>query len=175
MNDTITTIKERRSCRSFKSDPVPPELIDAVIEAGLWAPSGMGKQSSIIVEVTEPTLRAKLAEANRLIGGWPQGFDPFYGAPTVLVVLASADVPTAVYDGSVTLQNLMLAAHSLGLASIWVHRAKEEFEQDEWKDLLADLGLEGSWVGIGHCALGYTKTAPAAGAERRERRAFRIR
>ena len=175
MNDTIATIKGRRSCRSFKSDPVAPELIDAVIDAGLWAPSGMGKQSPIVIEVTEPALRARLTEANRLIGGWPEGFDPFYGAPTVLVVLASADVPTAVYDGSVTLQNLMLAAHSLGLASIWIHRAREEFEQDEWKGLLADLGLEGSWIGIGHCALGYAKTAPAAGAKRREKRVFNIR
>lgn len=175
MNDVIATIHERRSCRSFKPEPILPEVIDAVIDAGLWAPSGMGKQSSIIIEVSEPKLRARLAEANRLIGGWPEGFDPFYGAPTVLTVLASADVPTAIYDGSVTLQNLMLAAQSLGLASIWIHRAKEEFEQDEWKALLAELGLEGEWIGVGHCALGYAKAAPAAGAERRPNRAFRLR
>lgn len=167
MNEVLKAIKERRSCRAFKADPVPRELLDQVTEAGTWAPSGMGKQSPVIIEVSDPALRDRLAEANRLIGGWPEGFDPFYGAPTILIVLAQADVPTAIYDGSLVMQNLMLAAHSLGLASIWIHRAKEEFEQDEWKALLTQLGLEGEWIGIGHCALGYAKKEAASAAERR--------
>ncbi len=154
-NTIIEAMKTRRSCRAFKADPLPRELVEQVAEAGLWAASGMGRQSVRIVAVTDKALRDRFAEANRAIGGWPEGFDPFYGAPVILAVVADQAVPTAVYDGSLALGNLMLAAHSLGLASIWIHRAKEEFESDEGKAFLKSLGFEGDWVGVGHCALGY--------------------
>ncbi len=154
-NPVIEAIKTRRSCRAFKSAPVPRELVEKVAEAGLWAASGMGRQSARIIAITDKALRDRIAEQNRAIGGWDKGFDPFYGAPVILAVVADKTAPTAIYDGSLALGNLMLAAHSLGLASIWIHRAKEEFESEEGKALLKTLGLEGDWIGIGHCAIGY--------------------
>ena len=117
-------------------------------------------------------LRDKIAEDNRKIGGWGEGFDPFYGAPVILMVLGNKEVPTHVYDGSLMMGNLMLAAHSLGLGSIWIHRAKEELEMDEYKELLKSLGVEGEWEGIGHCAIGYADGNLPAAAARKENRVF---
>lgn len=117
MNEVEKCIRERRSTPRFKQVPVARELVERVIEAGLWAPSGMGKQSPIIVAVTNRKLRDELAEENRRIMGAPEGMDPFYGAPVVLVVLASAAMPTRVYDGSATIENMLLAAQSLGLGA----------------------------------------------------------
>ena len=125
-----------------------------------------------MIAVTDKALRDKIAEDNRKIGGWQEGFDPFYGAPVILIVLADKNWPTAVYDGSLVMGNLMLAAHSLGLGSIWIHRAKEEFETDEYKQLLADLGVEGEWEGIGHCAVGYIDGQAPKAAPRKEGRVF---
>ena len=166
-NPVIEAMKTRRSCRKFKADPVPRELVEQIAEAGLWAASGMGKQAAKIVVVTDKALRDRLAEQNRRIGGWPEGFDPFYGAPVVLAVVADKEAFTAVYDGSLVMGNLMLAAHSLGVDSIWIHRAKEEFESEEGKALLKSLGIEGDWEGIGHCALGYAAAPLPAGAPRK--------
>ena len=109
----------------------------------------------IILAVTNKELRDRLSEMNRKIGGWDEGFDPFYGAPVVLVVLAEKDWPTHVYDGSLVMGNLMLAAHTEGIGSCWIHRAKEEFESEEGKQILSDLGVTGEYEGIGHCILGY--------------------
>ena len=128
MNDIIKAMKERRSIRSFKPDMPSKEDLDTIIEAGLYAPNAMGTQQTIIVAVTDKELRDKLAAANAKIGGWEEGFDPFYGAPAVLIVLADKTWPMRVYDGSLAMGNMLLAAHSLGLGGIWVHRAKEEFE-----------------------------------------------
>ena len=142
------------------------------LRAGLYAASGMGKQAAIVVAVTKKELRDKIAEDNRKIGGWGEGFDPFYGAPVILMVLGNKEVPTHVYDGSLMMGNLMLAAHSLGLGSIWIHRAKEELEMDEYKELLKSLGVEGEWEGIGHCAIGYADGNLPAAAARKENRVF---
>ena len=172
MNEIIKAMEERRSIRKFKSDMVPKEQIEQVIEAGLYAASGMGKQAAMILAVTDKKLRDKISEDNRKIGGWNEGFDQFYGAPDILVVLGNKAVPTHVYDGSLAMGNLMLAAHSLGLGSIWIHRAKEEFETDTYKQLLKDLGVEGEWEGIGHCALGYMDQDLPAAAERKAGRVF---
>ena len=109
----------------------------------------MGKQSPIILAVTNKELRDQFSEENRKIMGAPVGMDPFYGAPVILVVLANKAVPTHVYDGSLVMGNLMNAAESLGVASIWIHRAKEEFESDFGKKILADLGIQGEYEGIG--------------------------
>lgn len=155
MNEILKAMHDRRSTRKFKPDAVPRELIEQVVDAGIWAPSGMNRQSTIVVAVTNKELRDRLSEANRAIGGWPEGFDPFYGAPVVLIVLARKDVPTHVYDGALAMGNMLLAAHTLGLGSCWIHRAKEEFESDEFKALLTELGVEGDYEGIGHCILGY--------------------
>ena len=158
-NQVIDAIESRRSCRRYRPDMVPDELVDQVAEAGLWAASGMGRQDPVIVRVTDRALRDRLSEANREIMG--VDFDPFYGAPVVLVVLAPKDVPTRVYDGSLVMGNMMLAAHALGLGSCWVHRAREEFERPEWRGLLARLGLEGEYEGIGHLVLGYSDDGEA--------------
>ena len=167
MNETLKVLETRRSCRNFKPDMLKKEDLDAIIKAGTYAATGMGKQSPIIVAVTNTELRDALSEENRKIGGWNEGFDPFYGAPAVLIVLANKDVPTYVYDGSLVMGNLMNAAESLGVASIWIHRAKEEFDSEFGKDLLKKLGVEGNFEGIGHCALGYA-AEPAKGAAPRK-------
>ena len=117
MNETLKNIRERRSIRQFRPDPVPDEMLKQIIEAGLYAPSGRNHQSSVILAITDPALIAKLSDANRKIWGKPEGVDPFFGAPVVLVVLDKADWRNRVYDGSLVMGNLMLAAHSLGLGS----------------------------------------------------------
>ena len=169
-NQIINNMITRRSCRKFKDDMPSQELIDEVIQAGLYAASGKGKQCPIIVAVTNKELRDRLSLMNRKIGGWDS--DSFYGAPVVLIVLAPKDVPTYIYDGSLVIGNMMLAAHSLGLASIWIHRAKQEFESEEGKQILKDLGIEGDYEGIGHCVIGYAACAEAAPIPSKEGRVF---
>lgn len=172
MNEIIRAMEERRSIRSFKPEMPPKEVLQQIVEAGLYAASGKGKQAAIVVAVTNKALRDKLAEENRRIAGAPEGSDPFYGAPAVLVVLGRKDWPTHVYDGSLVMGNLLLAAHALGLGSIWIHRAKEEFEEPEYQQLLKDLGVEGEWEGIGHCAVGYLNGEAPAPAPRKPGRVF---
>lgn len=174
MNETIKTLENRRSCRSFKPDMVKEEDLKQIIEAGTFAATGMGKQSPIIIAVTDKETRDLISEENRKIGGWNEGFDPFYGAPVILIVLADKNVPTYVYDGSLVMGNLMNAAESLGVANIWIHRAKEEFESDFGKDILKKLGIEGDYEGIGHCALGYAAKEPNAAAPRKENYVYYI-
>ena len=142
MNDTLKVLETRRSCRNFKPDMIPEETLEEILKAGTYAATGMGKQSPIIIAVTKKELRDQLSEENRKIMGAPEGMDPFYGAPVILIVLAKKTVPTHVYDGSLVMGNLMNAAESLGVANIWIHRAKEEFESDFGKKILADLGIE---------------------------------
>ena len=172
MNEIIRAMEERRSIRSFKPEMPPKEVLQQIVEAGLYAASGKGQQAAIVVAVTNKALRDKLAEENRRIAGAPEGSDPFYGAPAVLVVLGRKDWPTHVYDGSLVMGILRLAAHALGLGSIWIHRAKEEFEEPEYQQLLKDLGVEGEWEGIGHCAVGYLNGEAPAPAPRKPGRVF---
>lgn len=153
MTDVLNKIKTRRSIRKFKSDMIPREVLDQIIEAGTYAATGMNRQTPIIIAVTNKELRDKLSKMNADIMGTDT--DPFYGAPVVLIVLASKERYTYIYDGSLVMGNLMLAAHELGVGSCWIHRAKEEFESEEGKAILAELGIEGEYEGIGHCVLGY--------------------
>ena len=171
MNTIIDEMKNRRSIRSFK--PTLPERadIEKIIEVGLYAASGMGRQAPIIVAVTNKELRDRLSRQNASIMG-KEGIDPFYGAPAVLIVLADKSVPTCVYDGSLVMGNMMLAAYSLGLGSCWIHRAKEEFESEEGKALLKALGVEGDYEGIGHCVIGYPAGEEPEAKERREGRVY---
>ena len=118
MNETLKVLETRRSCRSFKPDMVKDDDLKAIIKAGTYAATGMGKQSPLIIAVTSKELRDEISEENRKIGGWGEGFDPFYGAPVILIVLANKDVPTYVYDGSLVMGNLMNAAESLGAVSL---------------------------------------------------------
>lgn len=168
--EAYTDLITRRSVRRYKNTPVPRELIERVINAGLHAPSGLNKQSSIIVAVTDRSLRDRIAQLNAAAMG--RDTDPFYGAPVVLVVLANKKVPTYIYDGSLTMGNLMLAAHECGLGSCWIHRAREVFDSDEGREILANLGISGDYEGIGNCILGFADTELPEPAERREGRVF---
>ena len=170
--DAFEIIKDRRSVKKYTDKPVPRELIEKVCRAGTWAATGMGRQSPIILAVTNKEVRNKLSEINAEVMGAKN--DPFYGAPVVLVVLADKAFPTHVYDGSLTMQNLMLAAHELGVSSCWIHRAKEEFDSEEGKELLRAAGVEGDYEGIGHCILGYADGEYPAAPERKEGRVFYI-
>ncbi len=174
MNETLKVLETRRSCRNFKPDMIKKDELDAILRAGTYAATGMGKQSPIIIAVTNKELRDEIMEENRKIGGWQEGFDPFYGAPVILVVLANKAVRTYMYDGSLVMGNLMNAAESLGVASIWIHRAKEEFESEFGKNLLKKLGVEGEFEGIGHCALGYAAELAKAPAPRKENYVYRV-
>lgn len=175
MNEVIKAMIERRSIRKFKPDMPGKEALKQIIEAGLYAANGMGKQATIIVSVTNREVRDKLSAVNCKIGGWKEGFDPFYGAPAILIVLADKSWVNRVYDGSLVIGNMLLAAHSLGLGSIWIHRAKEEFEMDEYKKLLNELGIEGEWEGIGHCAVGYIDGDIPKAAKRKDGRVYWIK
>ncbi len=174
MNEVLKAMKERRSIRKFKPEMPERENLERIIEAGLYAPSARGRQAAIVAAVTNKELRDKFTAINCKIGGWDPSFDPFYGAPAILVVLAEKDWANRVYDGSLVMGNMLLAAHSLGLGGIWIHRAKEEFEMPEYKALLKELGVEGEWEGIGHCAVGYAQGELPKAAERKENRVFWI-
>ena len=154
MNPVLEQIKNRKSTKKFTGQPVEKEKVEAVVEAGTWAPTGMNRQAPIILAVTNPEVRDAISKENAKILG-KEGIDPFYGAPVILVVLADKNVPTHVYDGSVVMENMLLAADALDLGACWIHRAKEEFDSDFGKDLLKQLGIEGEYEGIGHVALGY--------------------
>lgn len=155
MSEVFKAIETRRSVRKYQNKDVPKELIEQVAKAGTYAATGMNRQSPIIVAVSDRELRDRLSAMNAEIMGKEEGFDPFYGAPVVLIVLADKTMPTYLYDGSLVLGNMMLAAHDLGLGSCWIHRAKEEFESVEGKRILKSLGIEGNYEGIGHLILGY--------------------
>ena len=171
MNEVIKAMKERRSIRSFKAEMPKKEELEQIIEAGLYAASGMGRQSAIIVAITNKDVRDRLMKANQKIMN-VEDRDPFYGAPAILVVLAPKEEANHVYDGSLVMGNLMLATHALGLGGIWIHRAKQEFEEEEWKQLLKDLGVEGEYEGIGHCAIGYIEGEIPEAKPRKENRVY---
>ena len=165
MNETIKNLIERRSVKSYSQAMPPQEILSQILQAGIYAPNGRGMQSPIVVAVTDPKTRDQLSRMNAEIMG--ADFDPFYGAPVVLVVLADKSKPTYLYDGSLVMGNLMNAAHALGLGSCWIHRAKEEFESEEGKALLKKWGIDGDYEGIGHCILGYA-AGPAPQAKPRK-------
>lgn len=167
MSDLMNEMLTRRSVRKYKPDMVPQEILEQIVEAGTYAATGMGKQSPIILAVTNRELRDRLSRMNAQIMGAGDA-DPFYGAPVVLVVLADKSRPTHVYDGSLVMGNLMLAAHHFGLGSCWIHRAREEFESEEGKEILRALGIEGDYEGIGHVALGYALKEPAEAKPRKD-------
>lgn len=151
--EVLQAIKSRRSIRKYKKEQITDEQLNAILEAGTYAPTGMGMQSPVIVAIQKPELIEKLSKMNAAVMG--SSSDPFYGAPTVLVVLADPQRGTYVEDGSLVMGTLLLAAHAVGVDSCWIHRAKEEFESEEGKELLRQWGIPENYVGIGHCILGY--------------------
>ena len=159
-NETLHTLETRRSCRAYK-----PEELEAVLRAGTFAPSAMNRQSAKIVVVQDAETRAQLTRMNAAVMG--NTGDPMYGAPTILVVLADANARCGVQDGSLVMGNLMNAAAAIGLGSCWINRAKEEFETEEGKALLKKWGIEGDYIGVGHCILGYPAEEPRPAAHRK--------
>ena len=157
--EALESLVTRVSVKKYKSDPVPQELIDKIIEAGTHAANGLNKQSPIILAVTNKEVRDKLSFLNAGKDPFKRA-DPFYGAPVVLVVLANKDVHTYLYDGSLVMGNMLTAAHALGLGACWIHRAKETFEMEEGKAILKELGIEGDYEGIGNCVIGYPEIVP---------------
>ena len=165
--DAMQNMLTRRSMRQYKPDPIPRDVLEKIVEAGTWAATGMNKQAPIIIAVTNKAMRDRLSRMNAAVMGSDN--DPFYGAPVVLIVLADkATAGTYLYDGSLVMGNLMLAAHAQGIASCWIHRAKQEFESEEGKAILRDLGIEGDYEGIGHCILGYAAGPEPAPKPRKE-------
>ena len=159
MNKTIEDLMNRRSIRKYKPEQISRQELDTVLNAGICAPTGMNRQSPILIAVQNKQVRDKLSKMNAAVMG--SDSDPFYGAPTVIVVLAAAESPHAVQDGSLVMGNLMNAAKAIGLGSCWINRAKEMFETEEGKQLLAEWGVLGDYIGIGHCILGYPDEEPA--------------
>lgn len=166
--DALQAMLTRKSVKKYRSDPVPKEMLDTIIAAGLKAPSGRNRQPSIILAVTNKEVRDELSAVN--MPGVP---DPFYGAPAVLVVLADKSASTYLYDGALVMENMLLAAHALGLGACWIHRAKETFEKPEGKALLQKLGIEGDYEGIGNCIVGYPDVEPPE-KPRRENRVYYV-
>lgn len=150
----------RRSVRKYSDRPVEDEKLDKVLTAGLYAPTGMNNQSPVLVAVRDKATRDELSRMNAAVMG--ASGDPFYGAPCVIVVLSDPERMTWVEDGSLVLGNLMNAAHSLGLGSCWIHRAKECFDTPEGKALLRAWGVPENYRGVGNCILGYAAEEPEA-------------
>lgn len=168
MGETLKVLETRRSCRAYRPELIAEDKLDAIIRAGTYAATGMGKQSPVIIAVTNKELRDRISAMNAKVMGQCGDFDPFYGAPEILIVLADKSVPTHVYDGSLVLGNMMNAAEDVGVATCWIHRAKEEFESDEGKEILKSLGITGDYEGIGHLAVGYAAAPAKAPAPRKE-------
>ncbi len=173
MNETIQKMLERRSIRKYKKDPIPEEVLTTIIEAGIHAASGRNIQTPIVVAVENAEDVAALSKANAAVMGSTS--DPFYGAPVVLAVLAEKTAGTYVYDGSLVMGNLMLAAHACGVGSCWIHRAREVFSQPEWIEWLHKIGVEAEVEGIGFCILGYADCDLPKAPPRREKRVFRVK
>ena len=171
-NEVLDTIKARRSIRAYRPDAVPAELLDAVLEAGTYAPNGRGHQSPVIVAVTSEKYRREIAELNAGVMG--STGDPYYGAPVVILVLADGTASTFVEDGSCVLENMMLAAASLGLGSVWVHREREIFDSERGKALLREWGQPETLRGVGSIALGYPAAAPGEAAKRKDGYIIRV-
>lgn len=173
MNETLKVLKERRSVRKYKAEQIRDEELNAILEAGTWAPSAKGLQTSVMVVVQDPETIAWMSKLNAEIQGNP-GTDPFYGAPTVVVVLGDGEKLNWLQDGSLVMGNLMTAAAALGLGSCWINRAMETFELPEGKALLAKWGLGENWKGVGYCVLGYTDAAVLGDKARKEDRVLHV-
>lgn len=164
-NLVLENIRNRRSVRAYKPDAVPQNLLDAVLEAGTYAPTGGGRQSPVIIAVKSAEYRKKIAELNAAVMG--RDCNPYYGAPTMILVLADENATTGVEDASCVLENMMLAASSLGLGTVWVHREREIFESDAGKKLLAEWGVKGNLRGVGSIAIGYAASPANKAAARK--------
>ena len=172
MNETLQTLLNRRSIRSYKGEQVSRDDLNQILKAGTYAASGSGKQSAVMVVVQDPEIIAKMSKMNAKVMGVTS--DPFYGAPTVIVVFADKNVSTAVEDGSLVIGNLMNAAYSIGVSSCWIHRAREVFESEEGKKMMKGWGMDTEkYIGVRNCLLGYSDQEPTA-APRKENYIIRV-
>ena len=167
-NEILQALRERRSCRSYKPEQIKDDELQAVLEAGTWAPTGMGRQDPWIVAVQNPELLKKISKMNAAFLGVDT--DPFYGAPTYVLVFGSdpAVWANSVPDGSLVLGNMMNAAHAIGLGSCWINREREMFATPEGKALMQEFGLPEGLIGIGALALGYPAAPPRDPKPRKE-------
>ena len=171
MNQTIQNLMTRRSVRAYSDRMPSKEDIEVICRAGLYAATGMGTQSPIVIAVTNKAMRDRMSRLNAQVMNTES--DPFYGAPVVLVVLVDKNAAlTPVEDGSLMMGNMLNAAHALGLSSCWINRAREVFASDEGKDILRELGIEGEWLGIGNCIVGYAATPESAARDRKPNRVY---
>lgn len=158
---SIELLKQRRSIRRYTDRQIPAEILDQILEAGTYAPTGMNRQSPVIVAVQDPEVIRLMEKENAAVMGNPDG-SPFYGAPTVVVVFADSRCVTGFEDACLVMGNLMNAAHALNIGSCWIHRAKEVFRTETGKALMEKWGLDENYYGVGNCILGYAAEAPAA-------------
>lgn len=171
-NETLARLLDRRSVKAYRPDAVPSEMLEQILAAGMNAPTGMNMQSPIILAITDKAVRDELSRRNAAVMG--MSGDPFYGAPVVLVVLARKDIVTHVYDGSLVMGQMLLAAHALGLGACWIHRAQEVFASSWGRDLLRSLGIEGEYEGIGNCVVGYAAGPLPAARPRKENYVYHL-
>ena len=172
MNESIKNMLERRSIRAYKKDLVPQETLDMILEAGEYSPSGTGQQSTHMGITQNPELVAKPYKRNTAVMGSTS--DPFYGAPTVIIVFSDSKMGTCVENGSLVMGNLMNAAHALDVDSCWIHRAKEVFDSEEGKELKKQWGVPDEYIGVGHCVLGYRDCEYPAAKPRKEGFVIRV-
>ena len=166
MNETINTLLERRSIRKFKPEQIKEQELNAILKAGMYAPSGANMQSALFVVVQDKETIKKLTAMNAAV--LKKDIDPYYGAPTIVLVFADKSKVTPIEDGSVALGNMFNAAASLGIGSCWVHRTKQMFETEEGKDLLRKWGVTGDVIGVGSCILGYPDGEHPKAAKRKD-------
>lgn len=172
MNEIIKAMKERRSIRKYKSEQIKDTELEQILEAGLYAASGRGQQATKLVVVQDKDTIARLSKMNAAVMG--ADTDPFYGAPTVITVFADRERVTCVEDDSLVIGNMMLAAHSIGVDSCWIHRAKEVFDSQEGKELMEEWGVDADYFGVGNCILGYRDCDYPAAPARKEGRIIRV-
>ena len=158
MNRTLEDLKNRRSIRKYKAEPITRQELDAVLEAGIYAPTARGAQRACIVAVTDKADRDAVSRLNGAVMNNPN--DPFYGAPTVCVVFGDGTWAQGVKDASLVMGNMLNAAYALGLGACWIDRAKEVFETEEGRELMTKWGVPEGYVGVGNCILGYPAETP---------------
>jgi nitroreductase len=172
MNETVKTLLERRSIRKFQQKQIKEEELNVILEAGMYAPSGANQQSALFIVVQDAETIKKLSAMNAAI--LKKNIDPYYHAPTIILVLADKSKVTPVEDGSLALGNMFNAAASLGIGSCWIHRTRQMSETEEGRELLKKWGVAGDYVGVGSCILGYPDCEHPKAAPRKDNFVVRV-
>lgn len=167
-NNIIESLCTRRSIRRYKPEQITDSELQAVLNAGMYAPTGMNRQDPWIVAVQNPSVLSRLTQMNAAIMGTTD--NPYYDAPTVVLVFASSPESwrNSIQDASLVLGNMMNAAHAIGLGSCWINREAEMFMTDEGKFMMKEFGLPDGLVGVGAISLGYPDGEPKSPKPRKE-------